>query len=302
MELQTINILHIDDDEDEYFLVKDLLMDIEGKFYSYNITWVSDCRDALEEIRKDENDVYLIDYQLGERTGLDLLQEEEVRHIDKPIIMITGMGNREIDLRAMEAGASDYLVKGEFNGAMLERAIRYSIERKKLLNQVKALSLVDELTGLSNRRGFKTLGTQQLNMARRTGRGMLLFYIDLNNMKKINDAYGHDEGDRALKETAAILRKTFRQSDITARLGGDEFAVLALEVELKYTETLRKRLEENIRESNESGKHPFAISLSVGVSRYDAQNPKYFEELLKEADEEMYREKKEFHKNEEQAG
>jgi two-component system cell cycle response regulator len=112
------------------------------------------------------------------------------------------------------------------------------------------LALTDELTGLYNRRGFMALAERQLKIGRRSGRGMLLFVMDVDRLKQINDSFGHFEGDRALKRTAEVLEETFRDSDVLARLGGDGFAVPAVEASGHSEATIKTRLFERF-ESNQ---------------------------------------------------
>ena len=98
-----------------------------------------------------------------------------------------------------------------------------------LQSELSSLALTDELTGLYNRRGFICLSEVQLKLARRSGCDMVLFFIDVDGLKQINDSFGHSEGDNALIRTAEVLRMTFRESDVLARIGGDEFGALAIE-------------------------------------------------------------------------
>jgi len=151
------------------------------------------------------------------------------------------------------------------------------------------LALTDELTGLYNRRGFMALAERQLKVGRRSGRGMLLFVMDVNRLKQINDSFGHFEGDRALKRTAEALEETFRDSDVVARLGGDEFAVLAIEASGHSEATIKTRLFECLKSM--SGEH-YEISLSLGVARFDPRNRSSIEELMAKADRAMYVQKR----------
>jgi diguanylate cyclase (GGDEF)-like protein len=152
-------------------------------------------------------------------------------------------------------------------------------------------ALKDELTGFYNRRGFQALAERQLKLGRRAHRGMLLFFIDVDGLKEINDSHGHTEGDRALKRVAETLRMTFRDSDIIARLGGDEFAVLAIEA-LDHSEaTIMARLRKYLRDVN--AEHcRYAISLSAGMARFDHANPSSVRKLLVQADQAMYEQKR----------
>ncbi|MBU3759142.1 MAG: diguanylate cyclase [Candidatus Omnitrophica bacterium] len=172
--------------------------------------------------------------------------------------------------------------------------------QKKLeetLEQVKNLSLTDELTKLYNRRGFVTHAEHQMLIAERSRRLLTIIFVDLNGMKGINDKLGHETGDLALVETANILRATFRKADIVARLGGDEFAVLAVESDDDSSQVMIDRLQSRVAEFNLSTSRPFKLSMSTGVSQYDPQNPRGIDELLKSADEKMYEMKREMKRN-----
>lgn len=165
-------------------------------------------------------------------------------------------------------------------------------EKRRLEEALKSMSITDELTGLYNRRGFLALTRQQVKIAERAGNSMLLFFADLDNMKYINDTFGHSVGDEALKRTAEILKETFRESDIISRLGGDEFAVLALDARETVAETLYKRINDNISRHNKEGGDVFKLSLSIGFSRFEPDKPKDIDGLIADADMMMYREKK----------
>jgi diguanylate cyclase (GGDEF)-like protein len=153
-------------------------------------------------------------------------------------------------------------------------------------------SFVDELTGLYNRRGFLTLAEQQIQTASREERGLMLLFIDIDRMKHINDHFGHKAGDMAIKDTADVLRQTFRGTDIKARLGGDEFAVLAPEVHPARASALVARLQRNLQKHNARQKRGYDLSLSVGFARYDHYLPKSLTELMDQADRTMYADKR----------
>jgi diguanylate cyclase (GGDEF)-like protein len=162
-------------------------------------------------------------------------------------------------------------------------------ERMKLLTRLKesekyhSVTIVDDLTNLLNRRGFFFLSDQQLKMAKRKEKGALLIYADFDNLKRINDTFGHKAGDKALLNVAEIIRATFRKSDIIARIGGDEFSVLAMETSWASADTLVSRLRENVR-SYHATTYPYKLSLSIGLSYYDPETPCSLEELIERAD------------------
>lgn len=158
--------------------------------------------------------------------------------------------------------------------ALIERELRY-------------LALTDDLTCLYNRRAFFAAATHQLKLARRNGQSMLLFFCDVDNLKKINDTFGHQEGDLALVRAADALEEAFRGSDILARIGGDEFAVLAMTDSADCERVLRERLNRGLKLSN-ANETRYSLSLSVGVARSDPKKALSLGELMAEADKSMY--------------
>jgi len=126
-----IRVLLVDDDEEHYLISRDLLHDVESG-PGFRLEWVARYEDALAAVKRAEHDVYLLDYRLGDRDGLELLREARQLGCGAPMILLTGQGDREVDLQAMAAGATDYLVKGEINAPLLERSIRYAIERSRV--------------------------------------------------------------------------------------------------------------------------------------------------------------------------
>jgi FixJ family two-component response regulator len=130
------NILLVDDDEDAFVLSRALLS--EAAPARMQLEWAGSYREALEAMRRNQHDAYLVDYYLGAKTGLDLLREARAAGLDAPVIMLTGQGDREIDYEAMEAGAADYLSKGRIDGALLERSIRYAVEHFRVLRELRA--------------------------------------------------------------------------------------------------------------------------------------------------------------------
>ncbi len=164
-------------------------------------------------------------------------------------------------------------------------------QREKVEEAIRALSITDELTKLYNRRGFLNLAQQQLKIADRMNRGMYIFFADLDKMKWINDTFGHEKGDQALIATAAILKDTFRASDIIARMGGDEFAVLAIEAAEVEPEILIQRLQNNIDSHNNRDNREYVLSISIGCAYYDPAVSCSIDELMKQADKRMYENK-----------
>jgi PAS domain S-box-containing protein len=122
-----VKVLLVDDDEDDYIITRDLILRVAGR---YRLDWVNNFQAALAAVQRREHDIYLLDYRLGERTGLELLRESQQFNARAPMILLTGQGDHEVDMEAMKAGAADYLVKGQLNADILDRAIRYAIKGK----------------------------------------------------------------------------------------------------------------------------------------------------------------------------
>jgi diguanylate cyclase (GGDEF)-like protein len=174
--------------------------------------------------------------------------------------------------------ATHSAVWGAVRQALLDRELRY-------------LALTDDLTCLFNRRGFFAAAIQQLKVAQRNGQSLLLLFCDVDNLKKINDTYGHQEGDLALIRTADALEQSFRGSDILSRLGGDEFVALASETSNQAHEIILRRLEKNLKKSNATEPR-YRLSLCVGVARFDPEHPITLGELMVQADKAMYQKKR----------
>ncbi|MDQ3811825.1 MAG: GGDEF domain-containing protein, partial [Chloroflexota bacterium] len=182
----------------------------------------------------------------------------------------------------------DYLIKGRVTRDLLVRAIRYARERHRAQRTLRDLACIDSLTGLYNRRGFLSLCEQPLALARRCGRGLVLFLVDVDDMKQINDTFGHQMGDRALVETASILRASFRRSDIVARLGGDEFAVLSIDLLPQQVDPLLARLDARVEAHNLTRTLGYQLSLSVGFAPFEGPPTTSVDDLMAQADGALY--------------
>ena len=169
--------------------------------------------------------------------------------------------------------------------------VAQAIERKRMEDEIRNLSLTDALTGLNNRRGFTLLAEQEVKLAHRINRIMLLFFCDVDDLKGINDTHGHSQGDLALQEASAILKETFREADILARLGGDEFVVLAVDASLESAESMTNRIQVALERRNQKGERPYQLTLSMGVARCDPEVPSTVSELIVQADALMYDQK-----------
>jgi two-component system cell cycle response regulator len=249
---------------------------------------------GLERLVEGGIDIVLLDLGLPDSQGLDTLHRVIAELPEVPItVVLTNTDDEELAVQAVRAGAQDYLIKGQLENNLLVRAMRYAMERYQLQVVLRSLALIDELTGLYNRRGFVTIGEQHLKSADRTKRGLALILVDVDHLNHINDTLGHREGDRVLIETAKILTDTFRRADVVARIGGDEFAALAIEVHTNGAESLTTRLQKNLDAFNAGENRPYKLSLRIGTSCYDPEDPCLIDELVERADRSMYEQEQE---------
>ena len=198
-----------------------------------------------------------------------------------PTVILSDSESESLAVESLQRGAQDFLAKARLDRAALARSLRFAIERHRLQRTLQTLSLKDDLTGLNNRRGFLMLAEQQLRLVRRKG-SALIVYLDLDDLKMINDNHGHLEGNRALTQTADILRACFRNSDILARLGGDEFCVLMTNACQDSAEQVAKRLQERVNYTNAKHGSRFRLSLSIGIADVPGVHQPPLEELLSE--------------------
>lgn len=289
MQQRSIRVLLAESDE-EY--IDELQQSLEAAHSgALEFEAVSELSQALARLTQGGFDAILLSLNLPDSQGMVTFDRAYAFAPDVPIMIIADVEDPEAAVSTVQAGAQDYLVKTELTPGMLVRSVRHAIERHRLFSALRSLSLIDDLTGLYNRRGFADLGEQYLKLARRSGRGVTMVYVDLDRFKTINDSLGHHVGDRALLKVADILRASFRRSDIIARLGGDEFGVLALEAADESAATLVERLRERVVDFNESSPEPYQLSISIGMAHHD-DNPRIrLQDMVAEADAAMYREK-----------
>lgn len=285
-----IRIVLIEDDYGDAELVGAYLEDEPDQGYSLRHAPLLEEGVAL--LQRDGADVVLLDLNLPDSSGLTTFTSLHARFPDVPIIVLSGLDDREVSIMAVREGAQDFILKGVFDGGLLSRAIHHAIERHQLYRKLVGEAFSDELTGLFNRRGFQTLAGQLFKSAQRLHQGAFLLYVDVDGMKTVNDVLGHREGDRMLWDTAEVLRVTFRDADVLARLGGDEFAVFGLQEAHFAAVDPKVRLRAKVEEFNVAGKRPYKLSLSIGLSCLDCEPAKSLDDLLVSADAHMYEEKR----------
>ena len=286
----SIRVLLIQHDDTQ---AKRLIEAVQGRSgTNLEVERVSELGVALRRLTDDHFDAVLLSINIPGQQVMDALSRVHDHAADVPILVLTEGDDEAQAMLALKLGAQDSIAVEHLDGNLLVRAIRYAIERHQLQMALRAMSLVDDLTGLYNRRGFLTLARQQLKVADRMNKRVSQIFVDLDGLKVINDRHGHREGDLALLETADLLKEIFREADIIARIGGDEFVVLALESAGARPESYTERLREKLAARNARGQRPFVLSLSMGIAQYDPANPCTIDDLLAKADALMYAEKR----------
>jgi diguanylate cyclase (GGDEF)-like protein/PAS domain S-box-containing protein len=174
----------------------------------------------------------------------------------------------------------------------ISNQVATAIERKRMEEELKRLAHYDTLTGVCNRGYGLELLQRQLKLSKRDKSPLLLAYSDLDNLKDINDEFGHEEGDRVMVQVAKLFKSILREVDIITRMGGDEFLLIFLDSSLNEIPIIRKRLSKELARLNQISKKPYKIGFSLGFSNYDPTNPQLMDELIRIADQNMYKEKK----------
>ena len=290
MRKSELNVLLVEDNPGDARLLREGLQEIDA--VTFSLSHVETVTGALERLAQGQFDAGLLDLGLPDARGLEVVRRIHAAAPDMPLLVLTALKDDALAIQSLHEGAQDYLVKAEVDSGSLWRALRYALERHHRQLGLLSLSLIDDLTGLSNRKGFLSLATQHVKLAQRTGKTFLIGFIDVDRMKHINDTFGHQEGNHALLETASVLRDSFRHSDILARYGGDEFAVLVSDAAEGSAAIVVDRVQERVRVRNVQPGRRYQLSLSMGMVTNGTKLLPDLEQLLHQADALMYRQKR----------
>ncbi|MDR1849124.1 MAG: diguanylate cyclase [Zoogloeaceae bacterium] len=275
----SLRILLVEDNPGDIRLFQETMRELPDNLA---IDYVTCLKDAFPKLDEKHFDVILLDLFLPDGNGLEVIGRIRAHAPDAPIVVLTGLNDEQTALNAMWEGVQDYLIKGTIDGRSLLRAIRYAIERSQMQMTIRALSLIDDLTGVYNRHGFMNLATYQIRLTRRRKSGFHLLLLHVDNLREINQSEGDTSGNRILIATARLCSDTMRSSDIVARVENDEFAIIMPEAEWDNIATVIERLDGAIARYNQQNSDSL-LSFSYGVVCFQSSTSVSLEHLLMEA-------------------
>jgi diguanylate cyclase (GGDEF)-like protein len=288
-----IRLLVIEDDADDVYLLKEYLK--EDRHREYSISHADSLSAALDILNQKPFDLILLDLGLPDAQGFESLMHLNLADSSIPIVVLTGVNDHETGREAIQQGAEDYLPKAIANSLLLSRSINYSIERHRLLLELKAKAEQDPLTGLPNRTMIYDKLDFMIQQSERSGQTFSLVMLDFDKFKEINDTFGHRYGDRLLQAFAERLKRLMRKSDYVSRYGGDEFFMIVsnYQNESDLAELLQRKhaalcqpyiLEHDGKACEQK------ISISFGVMKW--VEGRTANDMLEMADQAMYRSKR----------
>ena len=250
--------------------------------------YLEDIDSLIDRIDKHQDvDVVLISEDIVNEVSYNIIDREIVKMRNIPYLIINT--SDKILMEAIHSNAQDIIL---LNNLDIDRAvwsILHSLERNKMINRLYENSIEDQLTKLYNRRGFLALAKDSIRLMKTPDYHIV--FIDMDKMKVINDKLGHDIGDNALKEAAKILASSFREADIISRYGGDEFVVFISDVEKHIIEKIKDRIMDKVASFNKNNQYNYKLGLTVGHSKYNCSKKQSLQDVINEADQDMYNNK-----------
>ena len=280
-------ILLIDDDRMQFRLTQAHFSNF--RYETFELEWAETYEEGLARVLGGTYAACLLDYQLGDRNGLELIRAAMAGGARTPIVFLTAESSERVDIEAMNAGALDYLVKGEISSRTLERSLRYALKLGDTLEALRKLATHDQLTSLLNRREFDRILAEERERSRRFGHPFGLVLLDIDHFKSVNDTPGPPIGDVVLQEVASRLVHSLRDVDRAARFGGEEFALIIMQADRKIAREAAERACELVRRAPfilDSGLE-LRITISAGVASMPADALSR-DELVAAADKALY--------------
>lgn len=284
-----MKILHVEDQSVHHKHFAKMLKEIYGD--DVEIVWAKSVQEGLNSLESQSFDLVFLDYVLGDGSAADIMHMCNAFASPMPFVVVSAFEDQDFNMAALTMGADDYLIKGKFDSADLTRSINYSLYRKKKMAEVVNMAFHDRLTGLPNRNHFLHNTDKSIELSKRMGSMVAIYYVDLDNFKKINDQLGHEAGDKVLKVAAERLAKGIRKTDTAIRYGGDEFLVISPGI--KKREEISKvgeKLVKMITGSVVYQDNELILTCSIGAANmpFDAES---MTEAIRIADKAMYKAK-----------
>ena len=275
------SVLSVDDDGD----LRDLLHELISEMGLISVTAV-DGVDALQKMAEEEFDIVITDINMPRLNGIGLIKRIAAEYSDTDVIAITGFQTEYNYTDIIALGASDFISK-PINMNEFEAKIRRLVRERKMRFELRQLSTCDALTGLYNRRYLDENLIKEAIRASRQHYDLYLLLIDIDNFKTYNDRYGHQQGDRLLKELAQIISRNIRMNvDSGYRYGGDEFAVTILHANPRQALMVAERF---CREYNEKNLHPTSLSIGIAKLKNSSNNLEQdLDNMIRKADQALY--------------
>ena len=289
--LSTTRVLLVSEYKRDHLRITHILGAISAR--QYELTWCADLSHALEAMLSQIHDVVLLDYapESAPDEGRRLLHAANQHGCTEPVIVLTDSLDPQVDQEIIRAGAADYLTKTQLDTRVLERAIRYALDRKEAELKLARLAHYDALSGVPNRVLFKDRLERAIQRAERGHQGVALLFLDFDGFKAVNDTYGHDAGDRLIELIGERLSACMRKTDSVARLGGDEFTVVLEDVNSRADIiNVAKKIIRTVAKPFPIMGNQIVAGCSIGIAPYPEAGTD-FDTLLKHADTAMYQAK-----------
>ncbi|MBW8002272.1 MAG: diguanylate cyclase [Planctomycetes bacterium] len=287
MSARKINILLVDDDPGDCRLTK-LALENSSQEMEFIVETAAMLKECLEYVKTKKCDLVLLDLGLPDSHGVANVEKVHEANPEVPIIVLTGLDDEEIGVKAIKKGAIDYIIK-PFNQSVLRTRISIAIKLLELQEQLQLRANTDELTGLANRRHFFEILEREILRTKMKGTPLAVFMLDLDHFKNINDTYGHLGGDTVLKQMGKILVENIYPLDIAGRYGGDEFIILMPGVTFDEATRAAQRLQKVV------SKYQWKIfdkkisnTISVGLVSVDSSDLPDSNEIVDRADKALY--------------
>ena len=282
--IKDLLILVVDDNPQNLQVMGNIL-----KEQGYKVAVAQNGLEALAFLEKKDADLILLDMMMPKMDGLETCKaiKENEKTIDIPIIFITALSDSWNKLQAFEVGGVDYITKPFMKEEVIAR-VNVHLRLKAAMESLRAMAVTDEMTGTYNRRHAFEVLARETGVANRLKAPFSLCFIDVDNLKKLNDNHGHEAGDLLINEVVNGLKAAIRISDYLFRMGGDEFLLLLPNTEIEAAEKLVKRVHKELSKKEIEG---LPIDFSYGFSMFSPDDNISAEALVQQADAAMYQQK-----------